>query len=169
MLNEGLELLKKAAESAPDENNVRFNYAIATFLNGNFTDAATHLRAMIASRPSDGEAYYLLAKTLVELKDPAAADVDNQARRFLATGNRYATLEKEWLKTHSDQRYSAACRPACAKGFRQRCVEQHAAQPRRRLRSTRPIRFSLKLARSIRTAMMTRRWRSSDAFLPANR
>jgi tetratricopeptide (TPR) repeat protein len=100
LLNEGLELLKKAANSAPDENNVRFNYAVASFLNANYSEAANQLRAIIASKPADGESYYLLAKTLSELKDPGAADVDNQARRFLAAGNRYATLEKEWLKTH---------------------------------------------------------------------
>ena len=40
LLNEGIDLLKKAAESAPDESNVRFNYAIALFLMGNYAEAA---------------------------------------------------------------------------------------------------------------------------------
>jgi len=41
----------------------------------------------------------MLAKSLDALKDPGATDVDNQARRFLTDGNRYATLEKEWQRS----------------------------------------------------------------------
>jgi len=99
LLTEGLELLKKASESAPDELNIRFNYGLAAFLTGNYPDAITALKAMIAARPNDGDAYYLLAKALDAQKDPTAADVDNQARRLLTLGNRYANLEKEWQKT----------------------------------------------------------------------
>ena len=71
---------------------------------GNTTEAAEQLRQEIVVNPRDGEAYYLLAKSLDSLKDPTAADMDNQARRFLTTNNRYANLEKEWLqsKTVSD-------------------------------------------------------------------
>lgn len=99
LLTEGLDLLKKAAESAPDELNIRFNYAVANFLSGNYPETVTGLRSLIASRPNDGDAYYLLAKALDAMKDPTAVDVDNQARRLLTAGNRYANLEKEWLKT----------------------------------------------------------------------
>ena len=101
LLNEGLELLKKAYTSAPDEKNVQFNYAVAQFLNGNYQDAASQLRTYIAANPGDGDAYYVLGKALSELKDPTAADIDNQARRYLTGNNRYATLEKDWQKTHS--------------------------------------------------------------------
>ncbi|HEV7701281.1 MAG TPA: tetratricopeptide repeat protein, partial [Pyrinomonadaceae bacterium] len=99
LLTEGIDLLKKASDSAPDDNQVRFNYATSLFLSGNMQDAATQLRSAIAANPRDGEAYYLLAKALDSLKDPAAADMDNQARRFLTDGNRYANLEKEWQKS----------------------------------------------------------------------
>ena len=101
LLTEGTDLLKKAAESAPEDLNVRFNYATALFLGGNFVDAADQLRNEIAANPRDGEAYYLLAKSLSSLKDPAAADMDNQARRFLTDGNRYANLEKDWQKSQT--------------------------------------------------------------------
>jgi tetratricopeptide (TPR) repeat protein len=97
LLNEGIELLKKASGSAPENANIRFNYAVALFLINNTTEAAEQLRQAIAANPRDGEAYYLLAKTLESLKDPTAADMDNQARRFLTANNRYANLEKEWL------------------------------------------------------------------------
>ncbi|MEQ1606106.1 MAG: tetratricopeptide repeat protein [Pyrinomonadaceae bacterium] len=99
LLNEGMELLKKASDSAPDDANVRFNYATALFLNGNTVDAATQLRSTIAANPRDGEAYYILAKVLDALKDPTLADINNQAQRFLTDNNRYAKLETEWLKS----------------------------------------------------------------------
>jgi tetratricopeptide (TPR) repeat protein len=99
LLTEGSELLKKASDSAPDDANVRFNYAMALFHLGNFVEAATHLRSAIAANPRDGEAYYLLAKSLDSLKDATAADITNQAQRFLTDNNRYAKLETEWQKS----------------------------------------------------------------------
>ena len=99
LLNEGMELLKKASDSAPDDANVRFNYATALFLNGNVVDAAAQLRSTIAASPRDGEAYYILAKALDNLKDATAADINNQAQRFLTANNRYAKLETEWQKS----------------------------------------------------------------------
>jgi len=101
LLNDGMEHLRKAADSAAEDSNIRFNYAVALYLSGNFTEAANQFRTAIAANPRDGEAYYLLAKTLSELKDPAAPDMDNQARRFLTTNNRYANLETEWVKAKS--------------------------------------------------------------------
>ncbi len=99
LLNEGIDLLKKASDSAPDDANVRFNYATALFLVGNMVDAAGQLRSSIAANPRDGEAYYILAKTLEDLKDPTVTDINNQAQRFLTDNNRYAKLETEWQKS----------------------------------------------------------------------
>jgi tetratricopeptide (TPR) repeat protein len=99
LLNEGLEMLKKAAESAPEESNARFNYGMALFLNENYAEAAAQLRSVLAANPKDGESYYVLAKSLDALKDATAADFDNQAKRFLTASNKYAKLETEWQKT----------------------------------------------------------------------
>lgn len=99
LLNEGLELLKKAAESSPDDMSVRFNYGLALFLHGDSLESAAQLRPIIAARPNDGEAYYVLAKALSQVNDPTAAAVDNQARTYLTAGNRYANLEKEWVRS----------------------------------------------------------------------
>ncbi len=101
LLNEGMELLKKASDSAPDDANVRFNYATTLFLNGNMPDAARELRSSIAANPRDGEAYFVLSKALESLKDETTADVTNQAQRFLTENNRYAKLETEWQKSKS--------------------------------------------------------------------
>lgn len=101
LLSDGVELLKKAAESITDDGNIRFNYAVSLYLSGNLSEAATQFRTAIVANPRDGEAYYLLSKALSELKDPAAAEMDNQARRYLTANNRYANLEKEWLRAKS--------------------------------------------------------------------
>jgi len=99
LLNEGIGLLKKASESSPDDANIRFNYAATLFLAENYVEAAVQLRNAITASPRDGDAYYLLAKTLEILKDPLAAQIDNEARKYLTTNNRYATLEKEWQRS----------------------------------------------------------------------
>ncbi len=98
-LNEGLELLRKASESAPEDMNVRFNYGVALFLAGRLPEAAEQLRGVIAAKPNDGDAYYVLAKALAGQNDATATAVDNQARTYLTAGNRYANLEKEWTKS----------------------------------------------------------------------
>ncbi|HQU82942.1 MAG TPA: tetratricopeptide repeat protein [Pyrinomonadaceae bacterium] len=101
LLNEGLELLKKASESEPDEPNVRFNYSLALFLNTQYVDAVNQLRPVLAANPRDGESYYLLAKGLDLLKDTTAADFDNQAKRFLVENNKYAKFETEWQRSRT--------------------------------------------------------------------
>jgi len=101
LLSDGVDLLKKAADSTTDGGNIRFNYAVALYLSGSLTEAAAQFRSAIVANPRDGEAYYLLSKTLGELKEPAAVDMDNQARRYLTNNNRYANLEKEWLRAKS--------------------------------------------------------------------
>jgi tetratricopeptide (TPR) repeat protein len=98
-LKQGIDLLKKAADSAPDEANVRFNYGFALFLNTNYAEAAEQLRPVLATNPKDGESYFLLAKALELSKDASAADFDNQARRFLTDGDRYAKLQTEWTRS----------------------------------------------------------------------
>lgn len=99
LLTEGLDLLKKAADSAPDDANIKFNLALTSYLAGNHQEAAAMLGQLLAARPTDGEAAYLLSKTLLQLNDPAAAQADNDARKLLSVGNRYANLEKEWLRS----------------------------------------------------------------------
>ena len=96
LLQEGLEYLKKASESAPDNTSTRYNYAFALFLNGNYKESADYMRPVLATNPRDGEAYFWLAKALEKTGDTSAADFDNQARRFLTTNNRYAKLESDW-------------------------------------------------------------------------
>lgn len=98
LLAEGVAFLEKAHANADDDLAIKFNLSFAHFLNGTYTSAAEYLKELVAAAPKDGEAFYILAKTLSELKDETAADVDNLARTHLATGNRYATLERDWTR-----------------------------------------------------------------------
>lgn len=101
LLKEGADLLKKAAESGNDDKAIQFNHAVATFLGGSLVEAIPLLRAVIVANPRDGEAQYVLAKALAATNDETAPAADNQARTILSTGNRYANLEKEWVKSKS--------------------------------------------------------------------
>lgn len=94
-LAEGLDFLEKASESTVDETDVFFNHGFALFLHHDYKGAAEKFRPVLANNPQDGEAYFLLAKTLAKLNDPSAVDFDNQARRFLTANNKYANLESK--------------------------------------------------------------------------
>lgn len=102
LLTEGIELLKKASASAPDETTFRFNYGLALFLNKESQNAAEQFRPVLVSNQRDGEAYFMLAKTLeLQGEKEKADEFDNQARKFLTAANQYAKLQDEWQKTKS--------------------------------------------------------------------
>jgi tetratricopeptide (TPR) repeat protein len=108
-LAQGSALLARAAEStAPEDAGVRFNYAYALFLSGKFAEAAEQLKPVIAANAKDGASYFLLAKSLEKSgKADAAAEADNQARRFLPM---YAVWQTEWQKSQSTSNVSLRLR-----------------------------------------------------------
>lgn len=95
-LNKGLEFLKKASESDPEDPESRFNYSVALYLTNNIPETIAQIKPVLALNPRDGEAYYLLAKALQKSGDATAAEFDNQARRFLSN---YAKLETDFQRT----------------------------------------------------------------------
>jgi len=99
LVNDAVELLKRANDSAPDDADIRFNYGTALFMSGNMPGAAEQLRNAIAGNPRDGDAYFMLAKALQSLNDPLAVQIDTEAHKYLVSNNRYATLQTEWDKT----------------------------------------------------------------------
>ena len=101
LLTEGIETLKQTVESAPESNNIKFNYGLALFLNKSYNSSVEQLKPILAANPKDGEAYFLLAKALETSNDATAADFDNQARRFLTVGDKYAKLQTEWQKSQT--------------------------------------------------------------------
>jgi len=100
-LGEGISHLRKGIELNPADRDLRFNYGLALFTNDNFPEAVVQLRELLALNPSDGEGFFLFAKSLEMIQDPTAFDTDNQARRLLAQGDRYAKLQTEWQRSKS--------------------------------------------------------------------
>jgi len=99
LLKQALTLLGRAAESAPDDPMVRFNYAYALLLSGKYPEAADQLRPVINANPRDGEALFLFAKSLDRAGQSEAANAnDNEARRFLPS---YAKLQTEWQRAQT--------------------------------------------------------------------
>jgi tetratricopeptide (TPR) repeat protein len=100
LLGQATTFLGRAAESAPDDPMVHFNYAFALFLSGKYDEAANQLRPVITADQRDGYAYFLFAKSLAKTgKTEAALAADNQARRYMDTA--YARWETEWEKSQT--------------------------------------------------------------------
>jgi tetratricopeptide (TPR) repeat protein len=99
LLAQGTSFLARAAESAPDDQMVHFNYAYALFLAGKYEEVTEQLRPVITADPRDGQAYFLFAKALEKIgKTEAATAADDQARRYLQT---YAKWQTEWQKSQT--------------------------------------------------------------------
>ena len=99
LLEQGTSFLTRAAESSPDDPLVHFNYALALFLGGKYTEAADQLKPVITADPRDGQAYFLYAKSLEKTgKTETANAADDQARRYLQT---YAKWQTEWQKSQN--------------------------------------------------------------------
>lgn len=99
LLTQGTSFLARAAESAPDDPMVHFNYALALFLSGKYVEAAEQLKPVITADPRDGQAYFLYAKALEKIgKTETATAADDQARRYLPT---YAKFQTQWQKSQT--------------------------------------------------------------------
>ena len=99
LLSQGTSFLARAAESAPDDSMVHFNYALALFLSEKYAEAVEQLKPVITADSRDGQAYFLYAKSLEKIgKAETANAADDQARRFLPT---YAKWQTEWQKSQS--------------------------------------------------------------------
>src|SRR4030095_10804513 len=100
LFGQALEFLARAAESAPEDQMVHFNYGYALFLTSKFGEAAEQLSKVITGDQRNGQAYFLLAKAFEKTgKTEAATAADDQARRFLQSA--YAKWETDWQKSQS--------------------------------------------------------------------
>jgi tetratricopeptide (TPR) repeat protein len=85
------QLLRRALANSPNDVLYRFNFGYAQWRAQNFAEAAQHLRFVVKANPSDGEAQFLLAKTLASLGQQAeATQADNEAKRHLSSYARWA-------------------------------------------------------------------------------
>jgi len=96
---EALPLLKSAADVATRDADVQFNYGYALWLTQDFGGTEAQMKKVIARREADkqhdGEAYYLLAKSELQLGKTAeaAAALDN-AKKYLASFATWETKKK---------------------------------------------------------------------------
>lgn len=96
LLSQAVSYLSSAAASAPEDPIVHFNYAYALLANNQFKEAAEQLKPVVALNARDGEAQFLLAKSLERAGQTEAANAaDNEARR---TYPAYAKAQTEWEK-----------------------------------------------------------------------
>jgi tetratricopeptide (TPR) repeat protein len=99
LLTQGTSFLARASESSPDDPFVHFNYALALFLSGKYTEAGDQLKPVIIADPKDGPAFFLYAKSLEKAgKTEIATAADDQARRNLSS---YAKWQTEWQKSQT--------------------------------------------------------------------
>ena len=98
LLEQAAYFLGLAAQSAPDDPTVRFNYAYALLLAGKYAEAAEQLRPAIKQNPRDGEALFLFAKALERTNQAEAAALnDNEARKAL--GGSYGKIQNDWQQS----------------------------------------------------------------------
>jgi Flp pilus assembly protein TadD len=86
-----LHLLRRALADNPNDMLCRFNVGYAQWRAQNFSDAVQNLRAVAQAEPHDGEAQFLLAKSLAASGQQAeAARADNEAKRYLSNYAKWA-------------------------------------------------------------------------------
>lgn len=99
LMRQSLDFLARAAESAPEDPFVQFNYGFALMLVGKYAQAVDPLRGVIKKNPQDGEAIFLFSKALeLTSQQEAAAINDNEARKYYAA---YGKAQVEWQKSQT--------------------------------------------------------------------
>lgn len=111
-LKQGLESLRLAVGTSPENRDALFNLGLALFIRGDYQGAFVELRKFLdvgigvnkGLLPSDGDAQFLLAKSMAEIPgaDPAAVTrEDDRAKELLKIDNRYGKLRSAWDKQRS--------------------------------------------------------------------
>ena len=103
LLKQATNFLSRAVESATEDSTdgpmVRYNYAYALMLAGNYAEAATQLRSVVKFNSRDAEALFLLAKSLEKAGETeAAVAADNEARKLYSG---YGKAQVEWEKSQT--------------------------------------------------------------------
>jgi len=81
-----LPIFRRALAASPNDLTLRFNYGYALWQSRIFEEAAQNFKLVVAANPRDGEAQYLLAKSLKASGHTKEADqADQEAKRYLGT------------------------------------------------------------------------------------
>jgi tetratricopeptide (TPR) repeat protein len=85
-----LNRFRSALANSPNDMLYRFNLGYAQWRARNFAEAVQHLRVVAQADPRDGEAQFLLAKSLEASGQQAEATrADNEAKRYLSNYARW--------------------------------------------------------------------------------
>jgi len=94
-LGQALTHFSKAVGLSAEDADLRFNYGYAFWLSNDFENAVIQLRQAVRRRSADGEAQYLLAKSLARLgRTEEAQGPLSQARRYLTKFSEWEKMEK---------------------------------------------------------------------------
>jgi tetratricopeptide (TPR) repeat protein len=89
---EAISHLKPAVDAAPRDTDTQFNLGYAYFLAKDYTNAAATLKTETKQRSSDGEAFYILSKSLAASGDQAGAiQASDQAKKLLTAFAQWET------------------------------------------------------------------------------
>ena len=84
--------LKPAVDAAPRDTDTLFNLGYAYYLAKDYANAVQTLKAEIERRASDGEAHYVLSKSLAALNDQAGStQAADQAKKLLTSFAQWET------------------------------------------------------------------------------
>jgi tetratricopeptide (TPR) repeat protein len=87
----GLNMLRRAVVQTPTDARCRFNLGYALWRAQQFNDAILQLKTVVTLQPADGEATYLLAKSLQAAGQQAeATKYDEQAKKIFSNYARWA-------------------------------------------------------------------------------
>ena len=87
---EAIDHLKPATDAAPRDTDTLFNLGYAYFLQKDYANAAATLKTETKLRASDGEAFYILSKSLASDQAGATGAAD-QAKKLLTTFAQWET------------------------------------------------------------------------------
>jgi Tfp pilus assembly protein PilF len=84
--------LKPAVDAAPRDTDTLFNLGYAYYMAKDYANAVKTLKAEIERRASDGEAHYVLSKSLAALNDQAGStQAADQAKKLLTSFAQWET------------------------------------------------------------------------------
>lgn len=94
-LDEAIRLLGLAMQAAPRDNDLLFNYGYVFWRANQYTSAANQLNQLVRRETKDGQAYYILSKSLEKMNqvDEAATDL-NEAKKYLPDFAKWETSGK---------------------------------------------------------------------------
>jgi tetratricopeptide (TPR) repeat protein len=93
--DEAIRLLGLAMQAAPRDNDLLFNYGYVLWRANQYTSAITQLNQLVKRETKDGQAYYILAKSLEKANNPdeVAKNLD-EAKKYLPDFAKWETAGK---------------------------------------------------------------------------